>query len=510
MSDNKFIRPEKDSELNPVDYFNMHQSYALTFSDCKTVRVMDESTITLTNGEQFCEVCFGGVIITHDNPMRLRVGKHYSKFMLYCLFSHHGSYRQAISYIELKYLNAHLPYIRVGTDYYKVFPKTDRYGVQRNVLKPWRKDEIKQDHGAKLLSFIPLFDDFCIEPSNTRYQLNVNNCYNLYHPFAHLPAPHPCSVDDLPATHSLLTHIFGDQVSLGYTYLKVLYEYPRQPLPVLCLVSNERSTGKTTFINFLHMIFGDNYCLINPEDLSSSFNSAYATKNIIAIDETVIDKAHSVEKLKSIATAKSISVNQKFVANYSLPFFGKVIICTNKEFDFMRIDDEEIRFWVRKVPSISHINTRIEDQLRHEIPALLAYLLQLPDPDLNQSRMVFTPEQISNDALLAVKKESRSGLMKELEIYITEFFADNSNLELFYATAKDIKDKFFAHNNQLSAAYIYKTLTQEMKYQPMKMMRYTAFEPRSISNKPGKPFRFERKSFLDAEPQDVNTDEPPY
>jgi len=52
------------------------------------------------------------------------------------------------------------------------------------------------------------------------------------------------------------------------------------------------------------MIFGDNFIQINPEDLSSQFNSSYASKNIIAIDETVIEKSHASEKLKSIATAK--------------------------------------------------------------------------------------------------------------------------------------------------------------------------------------------------------------
>ena len=95
--------------------------------------------------------------------------------------------------------------------------------------------------------------------------------------------------------------------------MKLLYEHPCQILPVLSLVSTERETGKTTFLNYIQMLFGENSTLINPSDLTSSFNDAYATKNIIMIDETVIEKQNVVEKLKSLATAKTISVSQKFL-----------------------------------------------------------------------------------------------------------------------------------------------------------------------------------------------------
>ena len=37
------------------------------------------------------------------------------------------------------------PYIRAGINYYKVIKKTDRWGIERTELKPWKKEEIKQD-----------------------------------------------------------------------------------------------------------------------------------------------------------------------------------------------------------------------------------------------------------------------------------------------------------------------------------------------------------------------------
>jgi phage/plasmid-associated DNA primase len=276
--------------------------------------------------------------------------------------------------------------------------------------------------------------------------------------------------------------------------MKLLYEYPCQILPVLSLVSTERETGKTTFLNYIQMLFGENSTLINPSDLMSSFNDAYATKNIIMIDETVIEKQHVVEKLKSLATAKTISVSQKFVQHYSVPFFGKIIVCTNKETDFMRIDDEEIRFWIRKInPIVGKKNTNIENDLFNEIPKFLKYLEQLPDIDFSNSRMVFTQEEIQTDSLELIKKESKNGLRKELEIYIEDFF-NNNDVNEFEATAKDIKERWFDKERE-KMSYILKVLKNEMKMTPQPNKYYFPFNSNNyLEKKKGTPFLFVREN----------------
>jgi len=260
----------------------------------------------------------------------------------------------------------------------------------------------------------------------------------------------------------------------------------------------------------MQIIFGDNFTQINPEDLNSQFNSIYATKNIIALDETVIDKSHAVEKLKSIATAKTISVNQKFVANYSIPFYGKVIICTNKEKDFMRIDEEEIRFWIRKVPVIDSINTNIETDLRNEIPYFLKYLKQIEMPNLRRSRMVFTADQLKNDQLNDIQKESWSWLRKELFIEIEQFFMENNHLNEVKCTVLDIKKRFFDRNNAVTNAYLLKVLKDEMHFLPSKPERYTPFDGDSVTRRIGRVFTFKRSDFQLSELDKVDAEEPSF
>lgn len=479
---------------DPVTYWLLNGTWRESLRGVRQFIVDDADTVTMKIKDHPPAPCTTtGYMITLPTT-----GDQLNRFELLTRFRFRGNYRAAMAEIEYCHMNQQIPYIRVRTDYFKVTNKPDRYGINRMTIIPWRKEAIKDDHGSEIINAIHRFDDFAIVPDNTAHQSVHNNCYNLYAPFSHTPYQRAVDAAMIPHTLELLTRVFGDQINQALIYFKVLYEYPQQALPILCLVSPERSTGKTTVLNWMDMIFGDNFILINPDDLSGTFNSNYASKNIIAIDETVIDRLHAVEKLKSIATAKSISVNQKHVANYSIPFYGKVIICTNRERDFMKIDEEEIRFWVRRLSPIDKINARIEDGLRDEIPMFLKYLQQLPAPDFSRSRMVFTPDEIANEHLAVVKAESYSSLRKELHILIEDYFFSHESSELFLAASGDIKERWFSHDHRTSANYIGRVIEHEMKIKKGKQARYAPFDNDPMNKKLGKPFTFHRLDFVEA------------
>jgi hypothetical protein len=499
----KFKKPESNPLLNAVDYFNFYGSFISIFEGIKQCNVKSETEVCLLNPDSldpqelnkptFILNKFNTIDVMKKNSYRLGVGAKVSKFMVLAAVKFQGDSFAAMSYVNFEIMKSDIPYIRVGTDYFKVIAKKDRYKSENTLLKPWKKDEIKQDHGKQLLGMIYKFDDFTIYPDNVEYTPVLNNCYNLYAKFAHKFVIDEVNQKDIPVTMGLIHHIFGDQWELGLKYMKILYENPRQILPVLALVSTERETGKTTFLNWIQMLFGENTTLINPSDLTSNFNDAYATKNIIMIDETTIDKQQTIEKLKSIATAKTMSVSQKFVSHYSVPFFGKVIFCTNKESDFMRIDEEEIRFWVRKIKLIKGAkNTNIETDLFNEIPKFLKYLIQLPAIDFSKSRMVFTKDEILTESLQVVMEESKSTLRKEIEMNLDDFFMNNDGIEFIEATAKDVKMQWFSLNHKFDACYIRKVIKDEMKVVILKNKKYKGFPNQNYpqSSKTGLPFLF--------------------
>lgn len=492
---NKFTKPEFNPLLSPVDYYNIYVSWDEVLDISKTFT--KESDTWYFAGKEMnlgalswtVTKSFGGYL----------AGESYSKFMILTKEKFKGDYRHAMTYVDMRLLNKHLDYLRIGCDFYKKIEKEDRYGIKRVRLKAWRSTEITRDHG-KIFSSIPRFNDFTIVPDNKDHRQTIGQYYNLYAPFNHKAADEYDN-NNLKYTLKLLNHIFGDQIDLGLKYMKLLYENPTQILPVLCLVSRERETGKTTFLNWISVLFGDNYILVNPEEIGGQFNSGYASKNIIGIDETVIEKKEVVEKIKSLSTAKEISVNEKHVSNYKLPFFAKIILATNKESDFMRIDKEEIRFWVRRVPRIrSEKESDFENKLISEIPEFLCMLESMPEVDVKRSRMAFTAEELYNDELQLVKKESRSWLCKDMEIMVRDLFDEFDRIDEFEATPKDIFEQWFHSNGRVNLSYIAKVLKDEIELEPSeKSKRYLPFEGvymgQNEIKKVGSPYKFKREDW---------------
>ena len=420
----------------------------------------------------------------------------YKPYQLLLGIKFDGDYSKARQYILYHYLDAEVPYIRVGVKYFKTVKRKNQYGVDVEDIVVWNKDAIIDDHGKSFLKKVHKFDDFTVEPCNVAYKNVIDGYYNLYKPFPHKPHPEPVTVTDIPTISGLMYHIFGEQQELGYKYYKVMYEYPKQILPVLCLVSEERQTGKTTLLNFTQMLFGANFGIINSETLTSSFNSAYAYLNIIGIDETVIEKASAVEKIKMLATASTLNVNMKNVNEFNIPFYGNIIMATNKEKDFMRIDNEEIRFWIRKPGLVGKIDPKLNDKLISEIPKFLTYLKQMDDIEFGKSRMVFTPEEINNSNLDAVKRESWSGLRKELYILIQNEFMREEDLDEFEMASVDIKNDWFQNDSRIGRAYIKKVIEDEMKIvKSDQVKRYRPGNYKDGKEKTGTPYLFKRKDF---------------
>lgn len=430
----------------------------------------------------------------------LKYDNTYSKFELITIYVFRNDAKAAVNYVEMTLLKRELPFIRVGCDYYKVIEKPNAFKVKTKVLKAWKKETLKDDYGPQFINKIPRFSDFVNIPDNKNYLPCHGDFYNLYAPFPHKVHDKPCNTGDFPHIELLINHIFGEQKHMAYQYFKILYELPTQILPVLVLTSKERQTGKTTFLNLLAIIFGDNHVQISPDDLTNDFNSSYANKNIIVVDETSIEKQAAVERIKSISTAKTITVNQKHVAHYALPFYGKIVLATNREKDFMRIDEEEIRFWVRKVKPLNNKITDIESKMVAEVPKFLRYLEDLPEVDRSRDRMVFTAEEIQNEQLKAVIEESRSALYKELSIRAREMFEEkHPRIIEFYASFSDIKEYWFANNQRIDTSYIKKVCIDELKLDYLcesgKTKRYHPMNNTAADNKPGRPIIFTRAQF---------------
>ena len=516
---------------HPVDYYNFYGNFADIFKGVKNHNMITPNEVALfhptePNPNDLNMTTFklnpksNQVLVVKANGYGFAVNAIISKFMLLCAVCYKNNTNAATSYITFELMGIDIPYIRVRCDYFKVINKDDRYGGVQINLVAWKKDEITQDHSKSLFNNIQKFDDFTIFPDNKNHSAIIKNCYNLYSKFPHVPHSGVVSEKDIPVTWNFINHIFGDsdgrknQVNEALIYFKILYENPKQQLPILSVISKPRKTGKTTLLNFFDMIFGNNFIQVSPEELTDTFNASFATKNIIAADETFLEKSHAVEKIKSLATQKMINLSDKFISKYPIPFFGKVILFSNKVRDFMKIEVDEVRFWVRRVPLISgKKNTKIEEQLFNEIPKFLKYIEQLPDINYdNGERAVLTDEQIMTDDLFSVKMESKSQLYKEIEILLQDYFYENQSVPEIMITPTDIKEhERFRNNNQVSISYIRKVLRDEVDVLPQKLQRYTPFNnfEKYPLGRVGTPYLFKNPTPISVS-VNIATNEPPY
>ena len=314
-------------------------------------------------------------------------------------------------------------YMRVGTTLYKVVNQPCANGGYEKKRVVWNNSTLRQDYGKNYLATVPKYDGFCIVPNHLNYQKEIEGFLNLYDPIEHKPQQ-----GEFSHIQSLMRHIFGEQYELGMDYMQLLYLQPTQKLPIVLLVSEERNTGKSTFLNFLKAVFENNVTFNTNEDFRSQFNSDWAGKLLIMVDEVLLNRREDSERLKNLSTTFTYKVEAKGKDRTEIAFFAKFVLCSNNEYLPILIDAGETRYWVRKIMPLQSDDTNFLQKLKAEIPAFLYFLTQRELSTTQESRMWFNPRLTHTAALQKIIRSNRN----RLEIEMTELLLDimsNMNVE---------------------------------------------------------------------------------
>jgi hypothetical protein len=352
-------------------------------------------------------------------------------------------------------------YIRVGTEYFKEVLCPLMSGDNIKSLIKWNKATIIDDFGKDSLKGIKKYETFCTFPSHINYQREINNFYNKYEPLSYCVS----EKGDWENIKLFLQHLFGKQYELGLDYLTILWKHPSQILPILCLVSVERNTGKSTFLKLLKLIFEGNMTINKNEDFRSRFNSDWAGKLIVAVDEVLLDKKEDSERIKNLSTSNHYKLEGKGVDKVEIEFFGKFILCSNNEENFIKIDDLEIRYWVIKVNPFAKENPDLLEQMRKEIASFAYHLTHRKIETQRTTRMWFTKEQIYTKALDVLVRGNRTSIEKEIEEFLIDQFCTLELDELYYTT-KDLHEQLNLANIRVGKNYVSKIITENFKLEP--------------------------------------------
>ena len=318
-------------------------------------------------------------------------------------------------------------FIRVGTTLYKIVnqPRINGGFVKKRIV--WNNETLRQDYGKDFIATVPKYDGFCTVPNHVNYQPVVDKFLNLYEPIGHQQKE-----GEFLHIESLIRHIFGEQYELGMDYLQLLYLQPVQKLPILLMVSEERNTGKSTFLNFLKAVFQNNVTFNTNEDFRSQFNVDWAGKLLIVVDEVLLNRREDSERLKNLSTTLSYKVEAKGKDRDEISFFAKFVLCSNNELLPVIIDVGETRYWVRKIERLKSDDTDFLQKLKAEIPAFLYFLQHRTLSTNKESRMWFAPQLTFTSALQRIIRSNRNKIELEMSELCLEIMEQMAVTELSF------------------------------------------------------------------------------
>lgn len=324
-------------------------------------------------------------------------------------------------------------FLRIGT---QIYLKEINPSGQEQLL-PWSTATIYQDYGKdrgnEIIAKMPKYVGRCNEPSHTDYKPVIGKWLNLYQPLPHKPQ----AGNDFPNIRVFLRHIFGNRYELGVDYLQLLYLQPKQKLPILLLVSKERNTGKSTFLNFLKAIYGANATFNSNEEFKNRFNSDWAQKLLIGVEELFLDKIEYTERLKNLSTATFYKTESKGKDRIECDFHGKFVLASNNIERPVIIEPGETRFWVIQVPRLKKDDTQMLDKMVYEIPAFLNHLLHRQLSTKCASRMWFSFEDYHTKALDRIIASNRCRLEHQIS-YVLLDIMEQFGVDGIDITPKDI------------------------------------------------------------------------
>ena len=121
----------------------------------------------------------------------------------------------------------------------------------------------------------------------------------------------------------------------------------------LLLASEMQGIGKTTLgLHVLAPLVGYyNYSVPNEEDINSSFNEWISHKRLAVIGEIYSGHSWKVyNKLKTVITDATVSVNRKFMRQYEIDNFIHIFACSNS-MRAIRMDEDDRRWYYPELAS---------------------------------------------------------------------------------------------------------------------------------------------------------------
>lgn len=182
--------------------------------------------------------------------------------------------------------------------------------------------------------------------------------------------------------------------------------------------SPEQGVGKSFVAYFLQDIYGTNGVEIKTAQLEGSFNGWAENRQFIIGDEITGNDARGfADKLKGLITQEQVSINAKYVAEFTIPDRANWFFTSNHP-DAFYLDDADRRFFVHHVkgkPRDDKFYAHVDAFRRHDGSAkVLRYLLEEVDCSDFRSK-VRPPVTAAKEAMTYDAKPALARWVSELK-----------------------------------------------------------------------------------------------
>lgn len=338
-------------------------------------------------------------------------------------------------------------FIKVADEYRQRIARKDPKSGQVTIGYEARKvGELKEEFGSGFVKNIPRFHGWVTEPSHTEYSRTISythenvlyRFFNRYQPPPYQPkpfdipdaykaAPMTFDMEDIPEIrHSakFLKHLFRSdrELNVAVDMIALKWLSPRTKVRSLALVSSEEGTGKSTFIDWMLKIFGQNSTKTEIQRMTDNFNSLMSGRVVVGIEETKDEKGNVENRLKDMITGYETVTRRMYQEAVVEENFTWYIFASNHEDSFMKVGATTTRFFVVKVNPLEGIDPDFADKLYREIPYFLYFLEKRGALYPKEDRLWHRQELVENDALVKLRQSSKDIVQQNMEELVQSIF----------------------------------------------------------------------------------------
>ena len=224
------------------------------------------------------------------------------------------------------------------------------------------------------------------------------------------------------------------------------------------------------------------------------------------VDESKVslEKEKEKERIKKMATDPTAFLQFKGVDMKKIDYCGKLIMCSNFVDNFIKINGDDVRFWVVKVGVIQDKIVGFKRKLFAEIPYFLHYIATRDIiHEESAERHWFSNDLLNTEARQNIIEKTKPPFEIILDDYFTEIAGNlvlNNMADEFKICINDVIAENKAHTKYLGPTNITDYLSKKAIKPTGKTERYDLYSYQNNTNnifkKIGKPYKLFCADFL--------------